>query len=232
MEQTRFLLGEIPAILWGPPGDRGCLYIHGQGGGKEYAAGFAELAAAAGRQVLSIDLPEHGERAGQPGFDPWHAVPDIQAAADWARSRWSRLDLRADSIGAWFSMLALGDAPPERALFVSPVLDMARLIETMMDWAGVTEAQLEQAGELPTDFGQTLSWDYLCYARSHPIRRWNSPTDILYAGRDHLVGRDTVDAFVQRFGCGLTVLEEGEHWFHTPEQLAALEAWTRRALEA
>ena len=46
------------------------------------------------------------------------------------------------------------------------------------------------------------------------------------------MGRDTVDAFVQRFGCGLTVLEEGEHWFHTPEQLAALEAWTRRALEA
>ena len=54
MEQTRFLLGEIPAILWGPPGDRGCLYIHGQGGGKEYAAAFAELAAAVGRQVLSI----------------------------------------------------------------------------------------------------------------------------------------------------------------------------------
>lgn len=23
----------------------------------------------------------------------------------------------------------------------------------------------------------------------------------------------------------LTVLEQGEHWFHTPEQLAALKAW-------
>lgn len=231
MEQTRFLLGEIPAILWGPPGDRGCLYIHGQGGGKEYAASFAELATAAGRQVLSIDLPEHGERAGQPGFDPWHAVPDIRGAADWARGRWSRLDLRADSIGAWFSMLALGDAPPERALFVSPVLDMARLIETMMDWAQVTEAVLEEAGTIPTGFGQTLSWEYLRYAREHPIARWDSPTDILYAGGDHLVSRDTVEAFARRFGCGLTVLEEGEHWFHTPEQLAALEAWTRRALE-
>ena len=107
MEQTRFLLGEIPAILWGPPGDRGCLYIHGQGGGKEYAAGFAELAAAAGRQVLSIDLPEHGGRAGQPGFDPWHAVPDIQAAADWAWSRWSRLNLRADTPVSLFPALEL-----------------------------------------------------------------------------------------------------------------------------
>jgi len=108
---------------------------------------------------------------------------------------------------------------------------MARLIETMMDWAQVTEAVLEEAGTIPTSFGQTLSWEYLRYAREHPIARWDSPTDILYAGGDHLVSRDTVEAFARRFGCGLTVLEEGEHWFHTPEQLAALEAWTRRALE-
>ena len=231
MEQQTVFLEGVPALLWGPPGRRGFLYIHGQGGSKEYAAAFAALAVPAGWQVLSIDLPEHGERADVPGFDPWHAVPDIRAAADWARGRWDHLALRADSIGAWFSMLALGETPPERALFVSPVLDMVRLIEAMMGWAGVTEARLERAGEIPTDFGQTLSWEYLRYARSHPIVRWDSPTDILYAGRDHLVSRDTADAFARRFGCGLTVMEEGEHWFHTPEQLAALEAWTRRMLE-
>lgn len=54
---------------------------------------------------------------------------------------------------------------------------------------------------------------------------WNTPTAILYAGRDSLTGRETVDGFVRRFGCELTVLENGEHWFHTPEQLLELKRW-------
>ena len=36
-------------------------------------------------------------------------------------------------------MLALQDQAPDRALFVSPVLDMERLILDMMSWAGVSE---------------------------------------------------------------------------------------------
>ena len=34
-----------------------------------------------------------------------------------------------------------------------------------------------------------------------------------------------LDDFVRRFGCGLTVMEDGEHWFHTPEQLDFLREW-------
>lgn len=43
-------------------------------------------------------------------------------------------------------MLAV-DAP-ERALLVSPILDMEGLILTMMGWAGVTEEQLREQGEI------------------------------------------------------------------------------------
>ena len=47
----------------------------------------------------------------------------------------------------------------------------------MMIWANVTEDELKEKKEIQTTFGETLSWDYLCYARkSH----YEIPTHILY----------------------------------------------------
>ena len=229
MQKLSFKIGEIPALLYGGETDGVYLFVHGRHGCKEEAGDFADAACPRGWQVLSVDLPEHGARREEAGtFDPWHAVPELRAAMAWARKRWGHTALRATSIGAWFSMLALAGEPPERSLFVSPVLDMARLIRDMMAWAGVTEAELEARGEIGTDFGETLSWRYYQYALAHPVRRWDSPTAILYAGGDSLTGRGTADAFAARFGCGLTVMEGGEHWFHTPEQLDFLRQWTER----
>ena len=113
-------------------------------------------------------------------------------------------------------------------MFVSPVLDMVTLIRRMMDWANVTEAELKGRQTIPTDFGETLSWDYWQYAKAHPIQHWNCPTAILYAGGDNLTERETAESFTARFGCDLTVYEGGEHWFHTSEQLRVLTDWERR----
>ena len=227
MRETTFAIKHIPALLLGEESDRVYLYVHGKCSSKEGSRRFAETACARGWQVLSIDLPEHGDRQGeQDTFDPWHAVPELRTVMAYARQRWRRVALRATSMGAWFSMLAFGDQPPERALFVSPVLDMERLIGRMMGWAGVTEAALQERGRVETNFGETLSWDYLQYVRAHPIDTWACPTSILYAGQDHLTPRRDVDEFVERFGCELAVMEDGEHWFHTPEQLSVLDRWT------
>ena len=133
-------------------------------------------------------------------------------------------------LGAYFSLLAFREEKLEKSLFVSPILGMEKLIRDMMGWAGVTREQLKAAGEMPTAFGETLSWKYLTYAEEHRINKWDSPTAILYAGQDHLTARATVDSFAQRFGCTVTVMENGEHWFHTEEQLAVLDAWLRREL--
>ena len=113
----------------------------------------------------------------------------------------------------------------EKALFVSPVLDMEALIGDMMAWAGVDEDQLKARGEVPTAFGETLSWRYLQYVRAHRVRAWPTPTALLRAQGDALVREETVREFLRRFGGTLTVEPEGEHWFHTPEQLAALRRW-------
>lgn len=39
---------------------------------------------------------------------------------------------------------------------------------------------------ISTAFGETLSWEYLCFVRENPIT-WKVPTEILYAEKDNLV---------------------------------------------
>ena len=99
-----------------------------------------------------------------------------------------------------------------------------QLITNMMRWSEVTEAELEERREIPTDIGETLSWDYLCYVRRHPIR-WSVPTCILYGQRDGLTPYETISAFAKVIHAPLTVMEGGEHWFHTSEQMAFLDRW-------
>lgn len=228
MQKSNFKMEHSPAVLWGETADRIYLFIHGKSGNKEEAERFAEIVCAKGWQVLSIDLPEHGERGSEKeAFDPWHVVPELQSVMFCLKSRWGKIGLRANSIGAWFSMLTFGEETFEKCLFVSPVLDMERLICNMMRWASVSEETLQRRQKIKTDFGETLSWKYLTYVKEHPILKWNSPTSILYAGKDNLTEHCVVDSFCTRFHSELSVMETGEHWFHTPEQLAFLNQWTK-----
>ena len=121
-------------------------------------------------------------------------------------------------------MSALDETLVDRAYFISPVVDMESLIGNMMQWANVTEQELAQRGEAPTDFGETLSWRYLRYVRQHPIA-WNVPTRILYGEHDNLTSLETVSAFARRHHANLAVMPGGEHWFHTPEQMRFLDQW-------
>lgn len=222
-------LGSVPAVIYGAPTDKVFLFLHGKMGCKEEGADFANIVCPKGWQVLAIDLPEHGQRSDSAALLPWVVIPELETVMIWAKARWKTIALRANSIGAWFALETFSHEPLKQALFVSPVLDMAELISTMMGWAGVSEEALKLRQEIPTEFGETLSWQYLQYARSHPIQTWNVPTAILYAGRDNLTPRTTAEGFAQQFGCALTIMEEGEHWFHTPEQLAVLKDWTERS---
>ena len=228
---TQFMIHHIPAVLYGDSSEKLFLYIHGKMGCKEEAARIAEIVCPKGYHVLSIDLPGHGERMGEMEcFVPWEVVPELRAVYDYATEHWKNVSLYANSIGAYFSLLAFRDVKLEKSLFVSPILDMEKLIHDMMGWACVSWEQLWEAGEISTNFGETLSLKYLTYAEEHPITKWDSPTAILYAAKDHLTARGTVVTFSRRFGCSVTVMENGEHWFHTEEQVAVLDAWLRKEI--
>ena len=227
MKTQKLEISGIPALLYGKESRKVYLYVHGKMGCKEEALPFAELACPAEYQVLAVDLPEHGERkGGSEKLLPWVAVPELEAVYSYAAERWKNVSLRATSIGAWFSMLALQAKPLRSALLLSPVVDMEDLITNMMQWANVSEAQMKEAGEISTDFDETLSWQYLCWVREHPYR-WKAPTQVLYGAKDNLTSRAVLEQFKQRTGAHLTIMEEGEHWFHTELQLAVLQEWER-----
>lgn len=224
-----FDIDGIPAVLYGGKSGKVFLFIHGQFGCKEEAERFAEAAVPLGYQVLGIDLPEHGGRQDGVKLLPWEAVPELQKVMQYAKSNWRHISVRATSIGAWFSLLAFSGERLERCLFVSPLLDMTDMIGTLMELAGVSEERLKAEKEIPTEFGQTLSWDYLCYARSHPVGA-ESKTDILYGECDSTIPRRVIDGFIAANPCSLTVMPGGEHWFHTDEQLEFMKNWELKML--
>lgn len=224
----RLIIENIPAVIYGNKSDSVCLFIHGQGGNKEEAESFAQIANEKGWQVISIDLPEHGERKNEiDRFYLWIVVPELQKIWSYMDLRWKHISIRANSIGAWYSMLALHDKNIDKSLFVSPILDMEHLINNMMKWNGVTEDELEAKKIIRTTFGQPLSWEYYRYSKQHPITTWGSETKVLYGSKDNLTERYIVDKFIERFHCSLTVMENGEHWFHNEEQLAFLNSWEK-----
>ena len=188
------------------------LYIHGKGGSAAETDSFADCCD--GYELIGVDYDI---------YLPWETPQLIRAAFTEAAAQYPAVSILANSIGAYFAMLAF--AAPDRALLVSPILDMEGLILTMMGWAGVTEEQLRKQGEIATSFGQTLSWKYLRWVREHPVHDWTCPVRILYGSRDNMTSRRTMDKFVRRHGAKLTVMEGGEHWFHTPEQSAVLQKW-------
>ena len=70
-----------------------------------------------------------------------------------------------------------------------------------------------------------MDWEY---ASSHPITKWEAPTKILYGENDNLIDRDEVEYFSQKFHCGLEVMGNGEHWFHTGEQIEVMQRWLNK----
>lgn len=225
MEKIKLEIAGIPAVLYGKRSRKVYLYVHGKNGSAAEAARFARTACPAGWQVLAVDLPEHGTRKNSPEkLVPWVVTRELQAVYARMHPVWKHIRVYGVSIGAWFAMQALQTQKPEKALLVSPVVDMEKLILALMQQAGVTEEQLRAAGEIPTDFGETLSWPYLCWVREHPLH-WKVPTQVLYADTDPLTGHTAMEQFRQQTRAHLTILEGGEHWFHTETQLAALQSW-------
>lgn len=189
------------------------LYIHGKGGNAEEAEHYKPLFADC--DVIGFDYSAQ---------TPWEAKEEFPKYFDSVSKNYDFTEIIANSIGAFFAMHSLADKKIDRAYLISPVADMENLISNMMIWANVTENELRERKEIPTDFGETLSWDYLCYVREHPIE-WTIPTYILYGENDNLTSYKTISDFALRTGVSLTVMNNGEHWFHTAEQMKFLDEW-------
>jgi esterase/lipase len=230
MEMRHQRIGNIPVIIWGKESDRAYIYVHGKDSQKEHARKLAEEVDKKGCQVISFDLPGHGERVREKEqFTVQNCMPELKVIHDFAKESWTEISLYASSIGAYFSLVAYESIEFERCLFESPILNLERLIENMMGWFSVTEEDLETQVEIETPIGETLSWPYLQYVREHRISGWKTKTRILYGEKDNLTERHIIDDFIARFGGMLTVVEDGEHYLHSPEEVRELDNWLRNS---
>ena len=233
MFKQNLLIESIPAIIWGKKSNKMIVAVHGNMSNKNdiQIAVLAEEASMLGYQVLSFDLPEHGDRKAAPELcKVQNCVRDLCKVMGFVRQRSSEISLFACSIGAYFSLLAYREVPLRQCLFLSPVVDMSRIIYNMMTWFHVSREQLKSAQEIPIPTGNILYWDYYCYVQENPIVQWNSPTNILYGKDDSICEIDVVSYFSKKFNCTMEVMDKGEHYFHTPEQLAFFREWLKKYL--
>ncbi len=192
------------------------IYIHGKGGNAGEAARFKTLFPE--RDVLGFDYRAQ---------TPWEAKDEFTSYFAGVCEKYDSVWLIAESIGAFFAMQAGVDAKIGKAYFISPVVDMEKLVADMLVWENATENELKEKKEIKTASGETLSWDYLLYVRENPVQ-WSVPTRILYGENDALTSFETISGFARKNGAELCVMPDGEHWFHTTEQLEFLYDWMKK----
>ena len=175
------------------------IYVHGKGGSAEEAEHYKPLFSES--DVIGFDYKSH---------NPWEAKNEFSNFFNLHSKEYNSVVLIANSIGAFFSLNSFHEKMITKALFISPIVNMEKLIADMMIWANVTEDELRIKKEIPTEFGETLSWEYLCYVRNNIIE-WNIPTCILYGEKDNLTSMETISEFANKTGAALTIMKNGEH---------------------
>lgn len=190
------------------------IYIHGKGGSIAESEHYKKFFPNA--EVVGFDYKSENI------FD---AVTEFQNFFN----QFGKVTIIANSIGAFYAMHALSEKNIDAAFFISPIVDMEKLILSMMTRANVTEKILRERQEILTDTGEILSWKYLCHVRENPIN-WKVPTKILYGSKDFLTSLETMKNFAEKIGASLTIMQGGEHWFHTAEQMKFLDNWLEENL--
>ena len=235
METKRIKINNIPSIIWGEKSSKVFIAIHGNMSNKEdkVIEILANKVTNKGYQLISFDLPEHGERKIDTNYlcKVQNCINDLKQIIEYAKANYNEINIWACSIGAYFSLLAYKDEDLKQCLFLSPVVNMKIIIENMMLWSNTTEKELNEKQEIKTDFGQTLYWNYYLYVKENPITNWNKKTYILYGNKDNMQNESIIKDFSNEFNCDLTIFKNGEHYFHTEEQLNFYNDWLDKIIK-
>ena len=191
------------------------IYIHGKYGTAEEAEHYKKIFNEA--DIIGFEYTSEY---------PWDFQKEFSNFIDNIYTKYKKISIIANSIGAYFTMLSLTNKNIEKAFFISPIVDMEKLITDMMFLENITEEELYKKKEIKSSFGETLSWDYLTFVRKNPIE-WNILTYILYGEKDNLTSYETILNFTNKSKANLTVMKDGEHWFHTEEQMEFLNNWIK-----
>ena len=97
--------------------DKAVIYIHGKGGNAEEAIHYKPLFSNC--DVIGLDYTAQF---------PWEAKEEFPLLFNSIYRNYKTVEVIANSIGAYFAINALSNQQIEKAYFISPVVDMERLI--------------------------------------------------------------------------------------------------------
>ena len=224
-EPEELLLDGVPALRWGKPGGRAVIGVHGQFSNKHdpVMARCGDVIASWGDQLITFDLPAHGDRQDDKAFTPMDASPEVRAFARLARSQSTEVSLLANSIGAYFSLCDTPAGTFERAWLISPLLDLEYYIRDIMAEYSVSDEQLEAQTVIDTPRG-VLERSYLRFVEEHPARL-NAPSWMIRGDQDEMVPLNALSRFVGAPGVELVQVEGGQHFLGQPPHLDTVVAW-------
>jgi len=166
------------------------IYIHGKGGNSVEAEHYKKFFSDE-YKIIGFDYKSEF---------PWDAKIEFSKFFDSIVSEYDDIYLIANSLGAYYSMLALSDKKIKKAMFISPIVDMEKLILNMMKMSNVSEEELYNKKEIATSFGETLENDFL-------------------------TSLETMTNFANKTNSSLTIMKNREHYFHTEEQMYFSDNW-------
>lgn len=182
------------------------LYLHGLCGNETEAREFSYLEEA----YDLIGIPYEDE-------DPWVTRDIIRAKVIEAQRGYRSASLIATSIGAFYATRYLFDLGFEKALFLSPLLDMKSMIESLMERFGIPLSELKEKGAILLENGQTLSSDFLDEV-SRDCPKWTAKTAIVRGESDDVVPLSTIEDFALTTSSVLYVCPRAGHYLHTAEE--------------
>ena len=235
MKTKKIKINNIPSIIWGENSEKVFIAIHGNMSSKEdeIIKILADNIVSKNYSLISFDLPEHGDRKEDKEYlcKVQNCVKDLKTIMDYAKENYNQINIFACSMGVYFSLLAYQNEKIDLCLFLSPVINMKHIIDNMMSSCSVTEKELKERKEIKTDFGQTLYWDYYLYVKNNPIETWNKKTFILYGRKDNMQSEKLIKEFSIKNDINLNILENGEHFFHTKEELKYYNDWINNIIK-
>lgn len=211
MEVSYFDIGSVPSKLYRAEVPRGTVVaVHGFGGSKESGAieRLAQFVCDKGLNVLTFDLPAHGERTETAAeLSVEKCIEDLLAAERYAKELGGELYAFATSFGGMCMLHRLerfSDGYRKVVLRV-PAVDMS---ESLLRVAGMCDKEFSLDKAKSEGFKITLGREYVIpYHFYEELQRlnctrssevWNSDRFLtVYVENDELVSRDATEEFLR-----------------------------------
>ena len=92
MQKSAIEIRGVPAAVRGSRSKKVYIYAHELYGSKDDAEFLASVVCEQGRQVISFDLPGHGQRRHEPAScDPRRAILEFREILSYAKKRWGEV---------------------------------------------------------------------------------------------------------------------------------------------